>query len=1109
MRQKLTQTAAIAMVLLYCLFASSAVFAQTRTIIGKITAPDGTGLAGVTIQEKGTQNFATTDGAGTYAIRVSGANAVLIYSTIGYATQEMPVGRDANLSVQLLPSGRQLSEVVVTALGIKKEARKVGYAIQEIKGEDLTKAREPDVFNSLEGKVSGLTIGANPEFFGRPQIVNRGTKDMLIVVDGVPINSDTWNINADDIETVSVLKGPNAAALYGFRGQNGAIVITMKKGSREAKGWQINFNSTNMVETSNIVLPKDQNEYGRGTAMQYSFGNGLDDHTQRLPTWGPRMEGQPVLQYNSPYDVTTGVRTPTPYVSIGANNYKNFLATGALLSDNISLSSSGRNNDIRMSYSHVYQHGTQPNAKVNMDVLNLNADYDISEKLKVSADINLDVQYTPNIPDADYGPNSYVYMFNVYGNAAFDVRDLKNYYQAPMGIPGIRQYTENYGRSNNPYFMAYQWLRGHYKTDIYGYIKADYSITKDLVATVRTQFTGYNVERTEKVPAGTILNQYLPWYYWGWYGDFRLDRRTLLENNSDFLLAYNKKLTDWNLSASVGASERSFKYSSFYGTTVDLAIPGVYSLNNSQTPALTYNWGSNMQVNSGYYSLDIGYKNYFNISNTGRIDNLSTLPSGSNTFYYPSVAISTNLVDWMNLPSSITYLKLRGSYAEVKGALTTAQAPSAYALATGSSTGNLLGYGFEYYTSYDGPTYTNQSAYNNATYYNNQPSVSYSNTISNPSLKSYDVKSAEAGVDFRMFHNRLGLDATYFRTTNGPQIYPLPVPSSTAYQYQNVNGIVTLKTGWEITLNVTPVKTRDFSWQSTVNWSTFLETLKSIYGGLTELPLGNHNYKIGERLDNWYSSAYQRDASGDIVYSGGGPLLATGGLDQAYKYLGHLNPDFSLGWSNTFNYKTLSLSFQFDGRFGGIVYDDLWYHAMNGGTAIESDQGPVAAGRLGDWEAAKGNAGVIPASYTGTFVAKGVMITNGAPTYSGGQISNLKALTFGQNTTPIIIQSYLSSALGSNVDEAYTISRTFVKLREVQLAYHFPAKAFRRSVIKSASVALVGRNLLYFAKRKDFDIDQYASGFNAADRSYEGTSGDVTLSSPTFRRFGLNLNLGF
>lgn len=1097
-------------VLLNCVFTGSSVFAQTRTVIGKITAPEGIGLAGVTVQEKGTSNITTTDAAGTYAIRLSQPNGVLVFTTVGYTPQEIQVGKDNNLSVQLLPSNKQLDEVVVTALGIKKEARKIGYAVQEVKGDDLTKAREPDVFNSLEGKVAGLTIGANPEFFGRPQIVNRGTKDMLIVVDGVPVNSDTWNINADDIETVSVLKGPNAAALYGFRGQNGAMVITMKKGSREAKGWQVNFNSSNMIETSNLVLPKDQTEYGRGTGMYYTFGNGLDDHTQRLPTWGMRMEGQPVLQYNSPYDAATGTRTPTAYNSIGGNNYKNFLATGALSSENISLSSSGRNNDIRISYSHVYQKGTQPNTRVNMDVLNINADYDINERLKLSADLNLNVQYTPNIPDADYGPNSYVYMFNVYGNAAYDVRDLKNYYQAPMGVAGLRQYSENYGRSNNPYFMAYQWLRGHYKTDIYGYMKADYSITHDLVATLRTQFTGYNVERTEKVPAGAILNQYLPWYYWGWYGDYREDRRTLLENNTDFLLAYNKKFSDWSLYASAGASERSFKYTSFYGTTVDLAIPGVYSLSNSLTPSLAYNWGSNMQVYSGYYSVDLGYKNYFTVSATGRVDHLSTLPSGNNEFFYPSVALSTNLVDYLHLPTVISYLKLRGSYAEVRGGLTTAQAPSAYSLATGSSLGNLLGYGFEYNSSYDGPTYANQSAYYNATYYNNLPSVSYSNTISNPALKAFDVKSAEVGVDYRMFGNRLGLDATYFRTVNGPQIYQLPVPSSTAYQYKNVNGIVTLKKGVEITLNATPIKTPHFSWSTIVNYSTYVETLKSIYSGLTSLPGPHHNYTIGERMDDWYSTAFVRDPNGNIVWSGGGPLNATGDVDQAYKYLGHLNPDFSLGWNNRFAYDNFSLSFQFDGRFGGIVYDDVWYHAMNGGTAIESDQGAVGAGRYADWEAAKNGPGQhLPSTYNGTFIGQGTVITSGTPTYSFGKITNQKGLSYAQNQTPIIIQSYLSSALGSNFDEYYTMSRTFVKLREVQFAYSLPAKMLRKSMIKSATVALVGRNLLYFAKRKDFDIDQYASGYNAADQSYEGTSNDVTLSSPTFRRFGFNLNIVF
>lgn len=1083
---------------------------------GRVAGPDGAPLNGVTVIVKGTPQHAFTDGDGQFYFKDNNENATLAFSCVGYESQELPVGGHLNLSVILKPGKGELSEIIVTALGIKKEARRIGYAVQEVKGAELTRAREPDVFNSLEGKVAGLTIGTSPELLGRPVIVNRGTKDMLIVVDGVPVNSDTWNINADDIENMSVLKGPNAAALYGFRGQNGAIIISTKKGSRDLKGWQVNFNSTTMLEKGNTVLPVDQNEYGRGTKFVYSFGDGLDDHNNRLPTWGPRIEGQLVKQFNSPYNAATGTRTPTPYNSVGANNYKNFLEAGLLNSDNISLSSSGSNSDIRMSYSHVYQKGTDPNTKLNMDNLNINADYNINSRVKMEANLNLNVQYTPNIPDANYGPNSYVYMFNVYGNAAYDVRDLKNYYQTPMGLPGIRQYSENYGRSNNPYFMAKEWLHGHFKTDIYGYIKLDYKITDDLNASIRTQVTTWNQERNEKVPAGAILNQYLPWYYWGWFGDYREDRRNLLENNTDLLLNYNKKLSDWNLSANLGASERSFRYSSSYGTTVDLAIPGLYSLTNSQTQALSFNWSSNMQVYSGYYSLDLGYKNYFNISNTGRVDHVSTLPSANNTFFYPSVAISTNLADYMHLPAAISYLKLRGSYADVRGALTSSQAPSAYALAngylqgSGVTTNTLLGYGTENYTSYDGPTYANQSGYTPSTYYNNQPAISYSTTKSDPNLKSYDVKSTEAGLDFRLFHNRLGLDATYFTTKNGPQIYALALASSTAYGAQNINGIVTVKKGWELTLNATPVKTSGgFSWETILNWSTYKETLNS-YPGVAGLTIGNHTYFTGERLDNFYSTGFVRDGQGNIVYSGGSPLSSPGGIKNNI-FLGHLNPDFTFGFNNRFSYKSFSFSFQIDGRVGGKIYDYTWYHAMNGGQAIESAQGELGTGRRADWEAAKANGGTLPAAsvYSGTFVGKGVVIKSGTPTYTSGQINNLKDVQFAPNTTPTIVQNYLSGGLGGSFDEYYMISRTFVKLREVQIAYSFPRKTLGRSFIKSATISLVGRNLLYFAKRKDFDIDQYASGFNASDRSSTGTSADVNLSSPTFRRYGFNVNLGF
>jgi TonB-linked SusC/RagA family outer membrane protein len=1104
------------MLLANCLFPGGSLFAQTRTIVGRISTPDGNPVQGATIQEKGTSNATTTDAAGNYALKLNNPDAaVLVITFIGYAPQEIIAGKDPRVNVILNPSNRQLEEVIVTALGIKKDAKKVGYAVQTIKGDELTQAREPDAFTSLEGKVAGLTIAASPEFFGRPQIVNRGTKDMLIVVDGVPVNSDTWNINADDIDNVSVLKGPNAAALYGFRGQNGAIVITTKKGTRDAKGWQINVNTSDMVEKGFLVFPKDQNEYGRGTKFQYSFGEGLDDHTQRLPTWGPRMDGQPVLQYNSPYDVTTGVRTATPYVSIGSNNYKNFLAAGGISASNISLASSGTNSDIRISYSHIFQKGTDPNTKINMDVLNINTDYDISSKLKFEANINLDAQYTPNLPDVNYGPNSYVYMFNVYGNAAYDVRDLKNYYQAPLGIPGLKQYSENYGRSNNPYFMAYQWLRNHYKTDIYGYVKLDWNITKDLNAFARTQFTGWNQERDERVPAGTILNQYLPWYYWGWYGDYREDRRSLLENNTDFLINYRKDIaTDWHLNLNLGGSERSFRYSSFWGTTVDLAVPGVYSLSNSQTPSLAFNWSSNMQVYSGYYTADIGYKNYFNVSTTGREDHLSTLPSGDNTFFYPSVAVSTSLTDYLHLPTAISYFKLRASYAAVKGGGTSAQAPSAYALAngylqgSGINTESLLGYGSENFTSYDGPNYNNQNQYTLTTYYNNLPAVQYSSTLANPNLKPYDVTSYEAGVDYRMFHNRVGLDATYFITENGPQEFALSVPSSTTFAAKNVNGITTEKKGWELTLNASPIKTRNVSWDMTVNWATYVERYKSFYPGVTELAgsNGNHLFTVGERVDDFYSTGFVTDGEGHIVYSGGGPLSSPGGITNG-TYLGHLNPDFVAGINNRIAYKSFSISFQFDGRFGGKIYDDVWYHSDNGGTAIETDQGAFKTARASEWTSTSDGVNAIVPAY----VAPGVMITNGTPTYANGQITNLKSITFATNNVPTTVQNYFSSSLGSNFDQYYTISRTFVKLREVQLAYAFPKRALGKSGFKSATVSLVGRNLLYFAKRKDFDIDQYGSGTNVSNSGVSdyGTSSDVTLSSPTFRRFGFNLNLGF
>ena len=514
-----------------------------------------------------------------------------------------------------------------------------------------------------------------------------------------------------------------------------------------------------------------------------------------------------------------------------------------------------------------------------------------------------------------------------------------------------------------------------------------------------------------------------------------------------------------------------------------------------------------MQVYSGYYNVDLTYKNYFTISNTGRVDNLSTLPAGYNTFFYPSVSASTVLTDYLRLPEIVSFFKLRASYADVKGGLTSTTVPSAYTAITGISTGSLLGYGTDLYTSYDGPTYTNQNTYSIASYYNGTTSANYSNTIANPSLKPYDVQSLELGTDIRFLKNRLGFDVTYFRTVNGPLIYQLGVAPSTGYYAQNVNGITSLKNGFEISMNATPIRSsKGLTWDVNLNWSTYKETLKSIYGSESSLSLNGHNYVVGERLDNFYSTKFVRDQSGNVIYAGGLPISAPSLADNSNRGLiGHLNPDFTFGVNNRFSYKSFSLSFQFDGRIGGKIYDRVLYQGNNGGTSIESASGDFGVARLAEWNVAKANGGTLPSTYAGAYVGKGVIITAGTPHFTNGQIDNLSSLKFDANTQATTVQSYLSSGIGGNFDEYYMFDRSFVKLREVVLSYNLPAKFVNKKFFKAISVSLVGRNLLYFAQRKDFDIEQYASGFNIADRSAGGTP-STDLQSATSRRFGFNVN---
>jgi TonB-linked SusC/RagA family outer membrane protein len=1100
-------------------------YAQTSIPVrGIIIDEQNQPIPGVSVMVKGTTFGTTTGVEGRFTVSAA-KGQVLSVKSIGFVPQEIVVGNETNLSIQLKSDSKALSEVVVTAYGVKKEVRRLGYSVQELKGADLVKARDPNPINSLAGKIAGLTVGANAEMLGRPELVLRGSKDLLFVVDGSPVNSDTWNVSPDDIESYSVLKGPNAAALYGARGINGAIVITTKKGSKDAKGWQVDFNSSTLFEKGLIASPQPQNEYGRGNGYHYEYqakdnlnvyqpaGDVLYDNANRLGEYGPRFEGQLLRQYDSPYDVLTGKRSATPWLARGINNWDNFIETGLITTNNLAVSASGTNYALRTSYTHMYQKGVMPNTKLNSDNFNLGVSYNITPKLSIEGNLNLNKQYTPNIPDVSYGPNSYIYMFKVYGSADYDVRDLQDYYKGPQGVPGVTQYAQEYGRLNNPYFMAAKWLRGHDKTDIYGYLRLNYKINNDLNISLRSQITTWNQKRTEQVPSSANLNAYTPWYTFGWYGDYREDDRSLFENNTDFQLNYNKTIGKWQVSALLGANERSFKYNSFYGTTRALAIPNAYVLSNSVQPALEYTWDSKMQIYSAYYSFDIGYDKYFNINTTGRYDHLSTFQPGSQGYFYPSVSVSSAISDYVELPKAISFLKIRGSAAMVKGGLTQPTIGSAYQQVTGFSTGsnNLLGYGTELVSSYDGPSYTNQNTVTSVPLYNNQPSATYSTVLADPNLKPYQRISYEGGVDIKFLNNRLGLDATYFDTENGPQIYPLITPPSTTYSARNVNAITTKRSGFEIALTGSPFRNRDgFSWDVNVNYSTFRETITKIgVDGLSELPLGNHNYKVGDRLDEIYGTKFQRDNAGNVVYDASGNLLkATGSNSQIYGSLGHLNPDFSFGINNKFSYKAWSFSFQFDGRIGGKIYDYNYYAARQGGTDLSTVQGVMGAARLAEWNSTKTGTQAPTPALIGNELGQGVKIVSGTPKYLNGVITNLSELTFAPNTTPITVQGYLNGTIKS-IDESFMISRSYAKLREVTLGYTL-SKAFLEKIgIKSATVSLVGRNLLYFAARKDFDIDQYASGYNSTDRTTGGAPANGALQSSTFRRFGFNINMSF
>ncbi|TWI15766.1 SusC/RagA family TonB-linked outer membrane protein [Sphingobacterium siyangense] len=1029
-------------------------FSQTRSFQGRLVDSLSQGaIHGATIRNSHLAKLVSSDHSGKFVIDAHIGDTLRI-GYMGYLPKVFIVGNQPSSVISLIPNQQSLNEVVVTALGIKKEKQAIGYSVQEVKGKDMVKAREPNAISGLAGRVSGLTITPSTNLFGDPGITLRGRSNILIVVDGMPINTDSWNLSPDDIESYSVLKGANAAALYGNRGQNGAIVITTKRAKSQDKGFQVEFNSSTQLQTGYNAIPKIQTEYGPGSNYQYAFkdgrGGGINDNDYNI--WGPRFEGQLIPQYNSPIDPKTGQLIPLPWEARGKDNLKKFLQNGLLSTNNIAISTKNDHGDLRLSASQMFQRGTTPNTKLGSTNINLTGGINAGSKLRFDASINYNKQSSPNYPNIAYGPNSPIYILTLWGAADYDIDDLRNYWQP--GKENVQQYNREYTIYDNPWMTAYENLRTYDKDDIYGYVSANYKFNDKLSLNARTSASTWNRNRTIKIPISANLYNYT--IGGSRVGGYQETYDTFWENNTEVSLKYQNRIAeDIGFSGSVFGNLRTVSVKSLFARTDrGLTVPGVYDLSNSIMPTVSTNDRALRQVGSVYGFMDIDYKSMLFLNLTGRFDKSSTMPVKNNTYFYPSASLSAVISQMVTLPKVISALKIRGAYANVASDFVNESAQ------------------YDIYKLL--PAYSNYGRWANS-----MTGVTYTDVLPNPDLVAERVKTAEIGLETRLFNNRLGFDFAFFRNLEGPRIIELATSVTSGVRARQTNGLTLLRKGIELSIDGTLIQQKDFSWNVMVNASTNHAWLHDIDGHQTR----SGNVRVGERWDGYYVNDFQRDEKGM-------PIVGTNGLPAYNPYvsrIGYSDNKFTASISNSFRYRDFSFSFLVDGRFGGLIKNVQDAKQWGSGTHPES----ANEYRLKDWE----NRDV--KGYKGTVMTNGLKVVKGQlnTDQDGKIISDTRE--FAPNDIAVLWQNWATNYYQSGPMTAK--SRTFVKLREIVFSYNVPANLLKNSrFFRSASVSVVGRNLLYFTGKgtRNMDLDQF-------------TSASSDYQTPSVKSFGLNLNASF
>jgi len=1050
------------------------------------TVRDANGLiAGATVSLVGTNVSTQTDETGTYSIPARAGDR-LRFTSLGHEPHEEEA-TSGWLSVTLLAGAAELDEVVVTALGIKREKRALGYTVADIKGEELAQGKETNVANALSGKVAGVQVSRTASGAGgSAKVVIRGNNSLignsqpLYVVDGVPIDnnnhspSDQWggtdygdgigNINPDDIETMSVLKGPNAAALYGQRGSNGVILITTKSGT--AGRTSIHY-GTDYALGNPLVLPDFQNEYGQGLngtfthfrradndaiiSMVDAINLGVDgtpkmsagrDRVTRA-SWGPRMEGQ---TYEDQFGHVLSL-TPKP------DTYESFFQTEKQAMNNISVDGGNDRSNYRFSFANTHTNGYVPTNTLNRNNFGLRTQSRVTDRFRVDVKANYILQNAENRPTlADATTNPAYLLISQPRSMGNDI--LAQYkwtaeevarqlgFSSAVVREGLEKTYATNSSTANPYWTVNESHQEDRRDRIIGLLRLSYEFAPWLTLTATGGTDFYTDQKMGYRPIGTYQSP-------GRLGNIWEEVIRSRENNYDVLATSNFDLSDnAKLNINLGGSHQS-RHLRVNGQSGErFVVPSLFAINNVQVFGSPGFGLSESQINSAYFSGQFGFREYWFVDFSARNDWSSTLSRDNNSFFYPSVSTSLVLSDAFRLQSGVlSFLKVRGSWAQA------GSSGNPYQLTGNYSLGNSF-WGV--------------------------PRASFTSSIPDPNLKNELTTSVEVGADMNFLRNRLSLSFTYYDASTKNQILDVPIAPSSLYSRIRINAGEIVNKGFEFMLGGTPVRTASgFEWNALFNFNRNRNVVKSLYPGIDTYQLGVDRgvrvvAEVGKPFGQVIGSylAWIKDEQGNrlIDPNTGLPLRTSDRVDTD---LGNAQPDWIGGFGNTFRYKGISLYALVDIRQGGIIFSQSNREQIIYGTTKKT-----LAGR------------------DGTYVADGYV----AALDANGQWVN----TGVRNTQQVTAQDYWNMAAGDKevmVSEEMINDMSYVAMREINLSYQLPLRILP---LKSAKVGVYGRNLFYFQRKTD-GFSPETAAFNVGNSSI----GIESTSLPMMRNFGVNLSVGF